>query len=556
VGDAVSDIRDTQDRGHLAGIKLKMMEAEKAHELYRGDNPDESTWEEDMTRRHAEVMEYAAGHTMLPKNREYAAHMLDGWRVESGLNLAIDAKRNAIGTANGKILMAFDALEAEGRFDEMRDLLPLLKVSGEDQARFEARIAKGERVWKKQEVFKGLDQLKGEAAVVAGQSVLNDPRFTPAEQSRAHQALLAQGQRDGVKALEEVVEGVSARRIQTRDALEDELAPFAWVDQIPGMDKVRGRMLEEMDSKHLLLDVDEEGAASKALDDVVRSYSPTTEEAYRGKRADWLAKYGHLLVNENADDLRNRYGRSSLGAARQRDENIRSGKKDYPGWVEDHFDDYHAQFKDKHADKFVGEQNMAETHFKRVMPALIQSAGQDADFDTLYQEWLGYYADKKYTGASNMPASDSDWKWPNVSRHYTRDEMKSRGNGQARIDQRSIEKLDAAIDIYGMKVPVTSAYRDQAYNDSPKVKGAKNSLHVQGKAFDLDLTGMDDVQRRAVLQSMLAAGFTGIGFYRGSPNMLHVDTGTKRSWHWDKSRNDTGGFPDWAAGIMEAHQYE
>ena len=76
---------------------------------------------------------------------------------------------------------------------------------------------------------------------------------------------------------------------------------------------------------------------------------------------------------------------------------------------------------------------------------------------------------------------------------------------------------------------VVSGYRSPATNAMLRSHGhgvARHSLHMQGKAIDIQLPGCDtSVLRRAALS--LRAG--GVGYYPG-PEFVHVDVGRVRYW--------------------------
>ncbi|MDP1559185.1 MAG: DUF882 domain-containing protein [Nitrosomonas sp.] len=76
---------------------------------------------------------------------------------------------------------------------------------------------------------------------------------------------------------------------------------------------------------------------------------------------------------------------------------------------------------------------------------------------------------------------------------------------------------------------VISGYRSPATNGKLSAHSngvAKRSLHMQGKAIDVRLSGYKLTDLRAAALS-LAVG--GVGFYPGS-DFLHLDTGQARSW--------------------------
>tara|TARA_B110000503_G_C7145618_1_gene412802 strand:- start:128 stop:868 length:741 start_codon:yes stop_codon:yes gene_type:complete len=77
----------------------------------------------------------------------------------------------------------------------------------------------------------------------------------------------------------------------------------------------------------------------------------------------------------------------------------------------------------------------------------------------------------------------------------------------------------------GKPLVANSGYRTPEYNKS--IGGAKNSMHVQKKALDLQWPAADLTGRIAFIEKAIQAGFTGIGCYNG---FMHVDIGPKRQW--------------------------
>jgi uncharacterized protein YcbK (DUF882 family) len=76
---------------------------------------------------------------------------------------------------------------------------------------------------------------------------------------------------------------------------------------------------------------------------------------------------------------------------------------------------------------------------------------------------------------------------------------------------------------------VISGYRSPKTNRLLRAKSkgvAKRSLHMQGKAIDIRLPGIDIGQLRQAAISLQAGG---VGLYRKS-NFIHLDTGRVRYW--------------------------
>lgn len=102
------------------------------------------------------------------------------------------------------------------------------------------------------------------------------------------------------------------------------------------------------------------------------------------------------------------------------------------------------------------------------------------------------------------------------------------------IDPQLLDTLHQLQKVTGSKKPfeVISAYRSPQTNSALAEQSvyrgvARHSLHVDGKAVDVSLPGVQLSQlHRAALQ--LKRG--GVGYYPGS-GFVHVDTGKVRDWH-------------------------
>jgi len=92
-----------------------------------------------------------------------------------------------------------------------------------------------------------------------------------------------------------------------------------------------------------------------------------------------------------------------------------------------------------------------------------------------------------------------------------------------------LSDLTASVGRPGGEIDIVCGYRIQATNESLRAGTAgvaKNSLHVQARAIDLRMPGIDTLTlRRAALD--LARG--GVGYYPHS-DFIHVDTGRVRQW--------------------------
>lgn len=80
---------------------------------------------------------------------------------------------------------------------------------------------------------------------------------------------------------------------------------------------------------------------------------------------------------------------------------------------------------------------------------------------------------------------------------------------------------------YGRPVVVTSGYRDPGHNR--RVSGARNSLHMNCAAADIQIAGVSKWELAKFVRSMPGRG--GVGTYCHTES-VHVDVGPERDWNW------------------------
>lgn len=99
---------------------------------------------------------------------------------------------------------------------------------------------------------------------------------------------------------------------------------------------------------------------------------------------------------------------------------------------------------------------------------------------------------------------------------------------------------------FGKQLPVVSGARDVATNT--KAGGAKKSQHLEGNALDIDVSQLDFAERRRLLETASAMGFTGIGIYGDS---VHLDM-RKVKAVWGPSYHGDS-IPKWAVMTATKH---
>jgi len=115
---------------------------------------------------------------------------------------------------------------------------------------------------------------------------------------------------------------------------------------------------------------------------------------------------------------------------------------------------------------------------------------------------------------------DGIWRWPNFSPA----EIACRGTDKLLINAPALDKLQALRNRLGKPLILRSAYRSPEHNRA--VKGALQSKHMDGAAFDIAMSNHDPGAFEAAAR---AVGFLGFGFYPRS-GFIHVDLGPAREW--------------------------
>jgi hypothetical protein len=102
--------------------------------------------------------------------------------------------------------------------------------------------------------------------------------------------------------------------------------------------------------------------------------------------------------------------------------------------------------------------------------------------------------------------------------------MACKGTGKLMINEEAMDKLQALRTSLGRPMLITSAYRSEEHN--AKVGGAKGSLHMEARAFDIRMDNFDPAEFEAAARK---AGFSGFGYY-AKQGFMHIDTGASRKW--------------------------
>jgi zinc D-Ala-D-Ala carboxypeptidase len=127
---------------------------------------------------------------------------------------------------------------------------------------------------------------------------------------------------------------------------------------------------------------------------------------------------------------------------------------------------------------------------------------------------------KRYAHWREVDAAAFARRWPNFSPA----EIACKGTGALLIHEAGLDALQSLRARLGKPLILTSAYRSPRHNAA--VRGAVNSMHLAGHAFDVRMENHDPAQFE---QAARACGFTGFGYYPAS-GFMHIDLGPARTW--------------------------
>lgn len=127
------------------------------------------------------------------------------------------------------------------------------------------------------------------------------------------------------------------------------------------------------------------------------------------------------------------------------------------------------------------------------------------------------------------------------------------GSDKVLIDTTFVKnKLQAIRDHFGKSVSITSGYRTVSYNQ--KVSGAKNSYHLQGRAFDIVVK---DTALLEVAKYAESIGILGIIVYPAS-GFVHVDSRISKYFSKDSGKSACttfgGSVPSGAAVAVPSYK--
>lgn len=124
----------------------------------------------------------------------------------------------------------------------------------------------------------------------------------------------------------------------------------------------------------------------------------------------------------------------------------------------------------------------------------------------------------------------------NISKNFKVKEFACKdGSDVVKIDCSFVQdKLQKLRDYFKLPMTITSGYRTESYNK--KVGGAKNSYHMKGMAFDVQISG---VKPQQIAKAAEELGILGIIEYY---NFVHVDSREKKFFSMDTGKTSCQSF--------------
>lgn len=275
--------------------------------------------------------------------------------------------------------------------------------------------------------------------------------------------------------------------------------------------------------------------------DLIKKFEGCYLDAYKCPAGVWTIGYGHTAGVTGGQKISQAQAEAYLRADLEKHEkNVLKYDGTYH-WTQAEFDamvsfSYNLGSIDKlTADGTRSKDVIAEKMLlynkagKQVLPGLVRRRQAERDMFL-----AGKHVATTTVGDSKVKvyslAADGDKA---ISKNFKVREFRCKdGSDKILIDEDFVQnKLQPIRDHFGAPVTFNSAYRTPEHNK--KVKGAKKSYHLEGRAFDIVVKGHTPLEVARYAQTL---GILGIIQYNG---FVHVDSRTERYWARDNNGNVT-----------------
>ena len=167
---------------------------------------------------------------------------------------------------------------------------------------------------------------------------------------------------------------------------------------------------------------------------------------------------------------------------------------------------------------------------------------------------LGSSSQSYYYGAPTNPAAgDSSGAYelgafPQSEGSNASGLISWRSGVDRRVDPKLIAITERVAREFGRPLIISSGYRSPTHNSN--VKGARGSMHMQGKAVDISSSGLNNDDRLRLIALASKHGAIGIGVYNGGS--LHFDNRNSARAGWGSSFSYAS-VPGYAKSTIDKH---
>lgn len=190
----------------------------------------------------------------------------------------------------------------------------------------------------------------------------------------------------------------------------------------------------------------------------------------------------------------------------------------------------------------VGNKNVTESISGRV-PEREPWSGH-LDYGVINASTGGLTEDQSTYPGAQIDPQGANVEYPPADPNFPSGFIRFQDHVNRRIDPSLLSVVEEIAKEFGSPLVISSGFRTPTTNT-----GAKNSMHLRGRAVDISGQGLTNDQRLRLIDIASRKGIGGIGAYSGGS--LHFDNGSRRAWgdsfHYDRT------IPQYARAALANH---
>ena len=190
----------------------------------------------------------------------------------------------------------------------------------------------------------------------------------------------------------------------------------------------------------------------------------------------------------------------------------------------------------------VGNKNVTESISGRV-PEREPWSGH-LDYGVINVSTGGLTDDQSTYPGAQIDPQGSNVEYPPADPNFPSGFIRFQDHVNRRIDPSLLSVVEEIAKEFGKPLVISSGFRTPTTNT-----GAKNSMHLRGRAVDISGLGLSNDERLRLINIASSKGIGGIGAYSGGS--LHFDNGSRRAWgdsfHYDRT------IPPYARAALARH---